>query len=78
MVQNKNESATRLYDLLEVEKTATAAQIKTSYKKLALVSQNMPERSRPAPKAELLGLSRHPPKSVFRPYSNQSLRVFED
>ena len=38
MVQNKNESATRLYDLLEVEKTATAAQIKTSYKKLALVS----------------------------------------
>ena len=74
MVQNKNESATRLYDLLEVEKTATAAQIKTSYKKLALVSQNMQERSRPAPKAELL------PRllSVFRPYSNQSLRVFED
>ena len=41
MVQNQKGAKPDLYGLLEVERTATAAQIKTSFKKLALVSTGL-------------------------------------
>ncbi len=41
MEKNKQKSKTYFYDLLEVPKDASQEQIKTQYKKLALVSPSL-------------------------------------